>query len=232
MLSTEGDNNMEMKMNDIMTELGGAFAVTWLIIGITVMGETGAEEVGLGMASFGGMLVLGIAWMVFAGADILPPITWMKAITSEDLTDQDMWTGTIIRLITQVVGAILATIMMVQLEPDFVTYAVTYPDGQDAYAFALWSVVGLIAAGAILGQIHTKVDYDWAMPIAVMALAGIVNFESANDMASMLMNGTEDALAVTIPWLIDGIVIGIGALVGMKIDEIISDADAVDADAE
>ena len=149
MLSTEGDNNMEMKMNDIMTELGGAFAVTWLIIGITVMGETGAEEVGLGMASFGGMLVLGIAWMVFAGADILPPITWMKAITSEDLTDQDMWTGTIIRLITQVVGAILATIMMVQLEPDFVTYATAYPDGQDAYAFALWSVVGLIAAGAI-----------------------------------------------------------------------------------
>ena len=59
---------MEMKMNDIMTELGGAFAVTWLIIGITVMGETGAEEVGLGMASFGGMLVLGIAWMVFAGS--------------------------------------------------------------------------------------------------------------------------------------------------------------------
>ena len=232
MLSTEGDNNMEMKMNDIMTELGGAFAVTWLIIGITVMGETGVEEVGLGMASFGGMLALGIAWMVFSGADILPPITWMKAITSEDLTDQDMWTGTIIRLITQVVGAILATIMMVQLEPDFVTYASAYPDGQGTYEFALWSVVGLIAAGAILGQIHAKVDYDWAMPIAVMALAGIVNFESANDMASMLMNGTEDALAVTIPWLIDGIVIGIGALVGMKIDEIISDADAVDADAE
>ena len=223
---------MEMKMNDIMTELGGAFAVTWLIIGITVVGETGVEEVGLGMASFGGMLALGIAWMVFSGADILPPITWMKAITSEDITDQDMWTGTIIRLITQIVGAILATIMMVQLEPDFVTYASAYPGGQDAYVFALWSVVGLIAAGAILGQIHAKVDYDWAMPIAVMALAGIVNFESANDMASMLMNGTEDALAVTIPWLIDGIVIGIGALVGMKIDEIIADADAVDADAE
>ena len=46
------------------------------------------------------------------------------------------------------------------------------------------------------------------------------------------MNVTEDALAVTIPWLIDGIVIGIGALVGMKIDEIIADADAEDADAE
>ena len=27
---------MEMKIKDIMTELGGAFAVTWLIFGITV----------------------------------------------------------------------------------------------------------------------------------------------------------------------------------------------------
>ena len=66
---------MEMKINDIMTELGGAFAVTWLIMGITIMGDGGPEVVGLGMASLGGMLALGIAWMAFSGADILPPIT-------------------------------------------------------------------------------------------------------------------------------------------------------------
>jgi len=65
-----------------------------------------------------------------------------------------------------------------------------------------------------------------------MAMASIVNWESAQDMASMLMNGTDDALAVAIPWLVDGIVIGIGALVGMKIDDIISDVDAADADEE
>ena len=227
MLSTEGDNNMEMKMKDIMNELGGAFAFTWLIVGITIMGDDGIELVGLGMASLGGMLALGIAWMAFSGAHILPPVTWMRALTSDDLTDQDMWTGTIIRLITQVVGAILALIMMAQLQPDYITatsnWTANPPEG---YVFAMWSIFGLIAAGAVLGQINAKVDSNWAMPIAVMAMAGIVNFESAVEMATMLMNGTEHAMAYTVPWLIDGIAIGIGAIMGMKIDEMIASADS------
>jgi len=44
------------------------------------------------------------------------------------------------------------------------------------------------------------------------------------------MNGTQHAMAYTVPWLVDGIVIGVGALLGMKIDEMISDMD--DASAE
>jgi hypothetical protein len=90
----------------------------------------------------------------------------------------------------------------------------------------MWSILGLIAAGAILGQIQSKAGNAWAMPIAVMAMASIVNWESAQDMASMLMNGTEDAMAVAVPWLVDGIVIGVGALMGMKIDEMIETADS------
>jgi hypothetical protein len=39
------------------------------------------------------------------------------------------------------------------------------------------------------------------------------------------MNGTEHAMAYTVPWLVDGIVIGVGALVGMKIDEMIASVD-------
>ena len=75
---------MEMKIKDIMTELGGAFAVTWLIFGITVWNVAddptmGMSVVGIGLATLGGMLALGIAWMAFAGADILPPITWMTS---------------------------------------------------------------------------------------------------------------------------------------------------------
>lgn len=225
---------MEMKMKDIMNELGGAFTVTWLIMGITLLTAEGfaGDITGLGMASLGGMLALGIAWKAFDGADILPPITWMKAVTSDDLTDQNMWTSTIIRLITQVVGAMLAATLMVNLQPDHVTYAMAYPDGQDAWSFALWSVVGLIAAGAVLGQISAKAGNDWAMPIAVMALAGIVNWESANDMSSMILNGTEDAMAVTIPWLVDGVCIGVGALLGMKIDGFIADMDSDDSSSE
>jgi len=213
-----------------MTELGGAFTVTWLIMGITVWsGDVGTSAplvAGLGMASLGGMLALGVAWMAFSGAHILPPVTWMHAMTSDDMTDQNMWMGTVIRLITQVVGAVLAIIMMSKLQPDFVTYSQAWPDGQASYEFAMWSVVGLLAAGAILGQIQAKAGSTWAMPIAVMAMATIVNFESAADMASMLMNGQEDAMAVTIPWLVDGLVIGVGALMGMKIDEMIANADS------
>ena len=225
---------MEMKMKDIMNELGGAFTVTWLIMGITLLTAEGfaGDITGLGMASLGGMLALGIAWKAFDGADILPPITWMKAVTSDDLTDQNMWTSTIIRLITPVVGAMLAATLMVNLQPDHVTYAMAYPDGQDAWSFALWSVVGLIAAGAVLGQISAKAGNDWAMPIAVMALASIVNWESANDMSSMILNGTEDAMAVTIPWLVDGVCIGVGALLGMKIDGFIADMDSDDSSSE
>jgi|TARA_B110000914_G_scaffold223636_1_gene239541 hypothetical protein len=222
---------MDMKIKDIMTELGGAFAVTWLIFGITVWNVAdnpamGTSVVGLGMATLGGMLALGIAWMAFSGADILPPITWMKAITSEDLTDQNMWTATIIRLITQVMGAILATIMMAKLQPDYVTAATSWAANPPVgYEFAMWSIVGLIAAGAVLGQIHSKVENDWAMPIAVMAMAGLVNFESAADMAIMIMNGTEHAMAYAVPWLVDGVVIGVGALMGIKIDEMIASVD-------
>jgi hypothetical protein len=32
-------------------------------------------------------------------------------------------------------------------------------------------------------------------------------------------------MAVTIPWLVDGIVVGIGAVMGVKIDEMIATAD-------
>jgi hypothetical protein len=228
---------MEMKLKDIMNELGGAFAVTWLIMGVTLIGDDGfaGDITGLAMTSLGGMLALGIAWKAFDGADILPPITWMKAVTSDDLTDQNMWTSTIIRLITQVVGAILAIILMINTIPEgseMWTYAMENTEAQAAWSFALWSVVGMIAAGAILGQVSAKAGNDWAMPIAVMALAGFVNFESAADMASMLMNGTGDALAVAIPWLVDGVCIGVGALMGMKIDGFIADMDSDDSSSE
>ena len=230
---------MEMKIRDIMNELGGAFTVAWVIMGITLLPEEegfSAELAGLGMASLGGMLALGIAWKAFDGADILPPITWMKALTSDDLTDQNMWTSTIIRLITQVVGAILATMLLANTyEDQFVTYEMgQLVNPSVTWSFALWSVVGLIAAGAILWQISTKVSNEWAMPIAVMALAStsIVEFGSAVDMASMLMNATGDAVATASFWLINGVLIGVGALMGMMIDGFITDMDSDDSSSE
>ncbi len=206
-----------------MNELGGAFAVTWLVFGIVVIdanSATGMSLVGLGLGTLGGMLALGIAWMAFNGADILPPVTWMKMLSNKDnLSDADAWINTGITLVCQLVGSVLGIVLMGQITSDYVTYAIAHAGGQEAWAFDLMATLGLVAAGAVLGHIHSKVDNNWAMPIAVMAMAGLVNFESAADMASMILNDTGDAMAVALPWITDGIFVGIGALVAGQIDE-------------
>ena len=217
---------MEFNAKKTMTELGGAFAVTWLVFGITVMTHnaagdvTGTEVVGLGLASVGGVLAMAIAWMAFKGADILPPVTWMKHMSNTDnLSDVDAWINTAITLVAQIVGAALAIFLMAEINDHVVEYATAYPNGQEAWEFNAMAVAGIVAAGAVLGHISSKVDSVWAMPVAVMALAGIVNFESAADMASMIMNDTGDMMAVAVPWVVDGLCIGAGALIGGMIDE-------------
>ena len=214
-----------MDKKGLMNEMGGAFAVSWLIFGATVWNDAadmtaGTSVVGLGLASLGGMLALMVAWMAFNGAHILPPITWMNIMTSDDMSDTDMWMNNGLKLLAQIVGAALAIVLMSEvLEWDMVTYAQAYPNGQDAYSFDAMAIAGLVVAGAILGHISSKVDNDWAMQVAVMAMAGLVNFESAADMASMLMNDMGDAAAVAAPWLLDGAFVGVGAFMAGWIDE-------------
>ncbi len=216
---------MEIELKKWMNELGGAFAVTWLVFGIVVWNDPanmalGTSTVGLGLATLGGMLALGIAWMAFSGADILPPVTWMKMLSNKDnLSDADAWINTGITLVCQLVGSALGIVLMGQITSDYVTYAIAHAGGQEAWAFDLMATLGLVAAGAVLGHIHSKVDNNWAMPIAVMAMAGLVNFESAADMASMIIGDTGDAMAVAVPWLLDGVFVGIGALLAGQIDE-------------
>ncbi len=213
-----------MDTKSLMNEMGGAFAVTWLVFGATVWNDpadmlAGTSVVGLGLASVGGMFAMGIAWLAFNGAHILPPVTWMNIMTS-DMSDQDMWMNNGLKLVMQVVGAALAIVVMAEvLELDMVTYAQAYPAGQGDWEFDAMSVAGLLVAGAILGHINSKVDNDWAMPVAVMAMAGLINFESAADMASMIMNDTGDALAVALPWLLDGAFVGAGAFMAGWIDD-------------
>lgn len=216
---------MEIELKKWMNELGGAFAVTWLVFGIVVWNDPadmtdGTSLVGLGLASVGGALAIGIAWMAFSGADILPPVTWMKMLSNTDnLSDADAWINTVITLVCQLVGAALGIFLMGQITADYVTYATAHAGGQAAWSFDLMATLGLVAAGAVLGHIHSKVDNNWAMPIAVMAMAGLVNFGSNGDMASMILNDTGDAMAVAMPWLIDGICVGVGALLAGQIDE-------------
>ena len=80
----------------MMNEMGGAFMVAWLAGG---------------MDSLGGALVLAAAWMAIGGAHILPVITWGHIMTG-DLSDTDAWMDNGSRLLAQVVGAILALMLV------------------------------------------------------------------------------------------------------------------------
>ena len=57
------------------------------------------------------------------------------------------------------------------------------------------------------------------MPVAIVLMTSIVNFESATQMASVLMNEAGDTANVAIPWLLDGVFIGAGGLLANIINE-------------
>ena len=92
---------MEMDKKVMMSEIGGAFIVSWLVLG-------SMEADGL-MAG----LVLAAAMTAMAGAHILPMFTWITIMTG-DIADADNWTNNGIRLIAQMVGALLAILMMTE----------------------------------------------------------------------------------------------------------------------
>ena len=106
---------MAMDTKDMMNEMGAAFAVTWLVMGMTIVGADGSQELeGIGMSGIMAVAALGVAWMAFAGAHILPPVTWMHIMTG-DLADQDAWMANGLKLVMQIVGGGLALWMMSQM---------------------------------------------------------------------------------------------------------------------
>jgi hypothetical protein len=228
---------MGMDTKDMMNEMGAAFAVTWLVFGYTIWdggtdfatAEGATELIGIGMMEGGIMAVaaLAVVWMAFAGAHILPPVTWMHMMTGE-LDDTDAWMANGIKLLMQIVGGGLALVMMSMVNEDGVTYAQSMTDyaggAVDSSAMEAWSfdemrLLGGIAAGAILWCIHSKTDSPWAMSIGVVAMASYIGAEGSTDMASMLMNEMGDLVPTLMAYLEAGVAVGLGAMLAMKIDE-------------
>lgn len=234
---------MELNVKKMMTEMGGAFAVTWLIFGVTLTAAEGGpgEGTGMGLTGIMGVVALTVTWMAFKGADILPQVTWLKQMSSTDnLSDTDAWMNTGITLAMQIVGGIVAYVLIGQMHDNIFGYAdavaasaASCSDaaaaagiacspfwGTTSWEFDMGATLGLIAAGAVLGQVMA-VDSRWAMPVAIVMLAmtDIVNFESATQMASVLTNEAGDTVNVLLPWLLNGVFIGAGALLGSIINE-------------
>ena len=210
---------MGMDTKDMMNEMGAAFAVTWLVFGMWVIGDDGLELVGIGMGGIMTVAALGVAWMAFAGAHILPPVTWMHIMTG-DLADTDSWIANGTKLAMQVVGGALALIMMAEMNADHVTYAQASGGvAMAAFEFDEMAIAGGVAAGAILWCIHSKAGNVWATAVGVVAMGSYIGATGSTDMASMLINEMGDLVPTLLDWLVTGISVGLGALVATKIDE-------------
>ena len=125
---------MEIDKKVMMSEIGGAFVVSWLVLG--------------SMAGDGLMagLVLAAAMTAMAGAHILPMFTWMTIMTG-DLADQDNWMNNGMRLVAQIVGALLAILMLTELGDLETGYA-----AGDMVSPEAWIMIPMVAAGAVVGE--------------------------------------------------------------------------------
>ena len=193
---------MEMDWKTNMAELGGAFMVSWLVLG--EMGDDG------NMLMAG--LLLAVTMAAMAGAHILPMFTWISAMTG-DLADTDAWIGNVMRLLMQVVGAGAALALVGE---GTVEAAATAPE---MVGFDLWPILGMVAAGALIGAVASRCD-GWMTAFAVVALAGALGagVGGANTMAAELMGGGNMVEAAS-TWVLDGVVIGVGALLGGMLED-------------
>jgi hypothetical protein len=200
---------MEMDWKTNMAELGGAFMVSWLVLGeLPGMDDAGDATGSLLIAG----LLLAVAMAAMAGAHILPMFTWISAMTG-DLADTDAWIGNVMRLLMQVVGAGAALALMGE---GTVEAAATAPE---MVGFDLWPMLGMVAAGAVIGAVASRCD-GWMTAFAVVALAGALGagVTGANDMAAEVMGGGAIVEALS-TWVVDGAVIGVGALLGGMLED-------------
>lgn len=204
---------MDWKTN--MAELGGAFAVSWL-----VLGEGNAVMMGV---------LLAVVMAAMAGAHVLPMFTWISAMTG-DLQDTDAWIGNVMRLVMQVVGAGLALAMVGEGTVDAagLTDIVAGVDGAadtggdeivTMWAFDLWPMLMMVAAGALIGAIASRCD-GWMTAFAVVAMAGALGagVTGADTMAAEVM-GSGNMVEAASTWVLDGVVIGVGALLGGMLED-------------
>ena len=208
---------MEMDMKAMKAEIGGAFLVSWAIFSSTLgSGVFGTvDESYLWMA-----LGLAVAWMTFAGAHVLPIVTWCHMMTG-DLSDAEgNWMANGIRLLAQVIGACLAVALATEfgdIETGWQPTDMWIADIGDN----IFMLLGMVAAGAVWWQVHTRTDSAWVSGFALVMFVGALNTDGANEMAASVLGGMDGIVDTAVNWICDGLFVGVGALVGAKIDEML-----------
>ncbi len=191
---------MNVDMNAMKAELGGAFVLSWAVFAMDLSTLTGA-------------VALAVVWMAFGGAHVLPVVTWCHMLNDGDGDVDGNYMPNGMRLLAQAVGAVLAIVLA--------TEAGDIETGWAATAFVMpkfWGLLGTIAAGAVWWQVHTRCDSAWASAFGLMILGGAMTLTGAHEMGASLAS-LGDGIADVLPaWIVDGLLVGIGARIGAEID--------------
>ena len=196
---------MNVDMNAMKAEIGGAFVLSWMVFG-------------MGLGTLEGAVALAVVWMAFSGAHVLPVVTWSHMMTGDMGDTEGNWMANGMRLVAQAVGALLAILLATEfggIETGWAATDMWLPDIADH----LWSVIGMIAAGAVWWQVHTRCDSAWASAFGLMVLGGAMTLTGAHEMGASIASAGDGIVDTLVNWVCDGLFVGLGAFVGAKIDE-------------
>ncbi len=204
-------NEMDIDMKAMKAEMGGAFM---LVFGVAALAGD----------SVAWAIALAVTWMAFTGAHLLPVVTWCNIMTG-DLGDvEGNWMANGLRLVWQVVGALLAIILMTEMGEVGPDWAYSEDMWIAGVGDDIWGLLAMVAAGAVFWQIHTRCDTAWVSAFALLALGGAMGgLGMADAMASSLLDGGSTTVTVAADWVLMSAVVGVGALVGNTVDGLIGE---------
>ena len=194
---------MNMDMNAMKAEMGGAFVMSYVVFG-------------LGLSTLEGAVAMAVVWMTFAGAHVLPVVTWCHMLTGDLADAEGNWMANGMRLLAQVVGGVLAIMM--------VTEVGAIETGWEAAAFAApkaWAAITTVAAGALWWHVHSNTDSAWVSAFGLMVLGGAMMLTGGHEMAASIASSGSGIADVAPAWIMDGALVGVGAFAATKIDEML-----------
>ncbi len=192
---------MNIDMNAMKAEVGGAFVLSWAVFA-------------MGIGTLQGAVALAVVWMAFSGAHVLPVVTWCHMLNDGDGDVEGNYMPNGMRLVAQAVGALLAIVLA--------TEAGGIETGWAAAEFAvpeIWPLLTTVAAGAVWWQVHTRCDSAWASAFGIMILGGMMVLTGAHEMGASIASAGDGIADVLPAWIVDGLLVGIGARVGAEIDK-------------
>jgi hypothetical protein len=194
---------MNMDMNAMKAEMGGAFVMSYVVFG-------------LGLSTLEGAVAMAVVWMTFAGAHVLPVVTWCHMLTGDLADAEGNWMANGMRLLAQVVGGVLAIMMVTEVGAIETGWAATEFAAPEA-----WAAITTVAAGALWWFVHSNTDSAWVSAFGLMVLGGAMMLSGGHEMAASLASSGDGIADVVPAWIMDGMLVGVGALAADKIDELL-----------